>query len=182
MNERIKKHFNFFIKFFFSFLRIKNLGFVQKKEKIESIKLRNNIGEKFIEFFEKKKMQNKIDLENDSELSNEQDNLSYSFKFDTKTSEEKNYFAVEKQNGFSGLLKKLKSEESTRNLIKSDRNAENTLHGGVYNDNNENMYFYSSSNVSNNLKNPEANFLLNKKNQKHFIQRVKERIERINRL
>lgn len=167
-------YFNFKIN-----IRIKHLGYVHKKQKIESIRHKDNIGQKFIDYFENKQKMKRNELDNDSEITNEEENLGNKYNFDTKTTEEKDYVANNKENGFTDVFMKLKSDGFTRNLVSSDRKPENNLNPGDSN-NKDKIFFYSSSNISN-LRNSESN-LSPTKNQKHFTERVKKRLERIKKL
>jgi len=155
---------------------------VHKKEKIETIRHQGNVGQKFIEFFEKRKVQDTTNLDNNySELSKEGKNTDYNdkYKFETKSTTEKiEYFEDDKQNSVKNILlsQNIKSGESSQNSLYQERNKKNNFQANDRNNNqdiNNNMIvFYSSSNFSSNLK----------KNKKYLMQRVKERLERIIRL
>lgn len=135
-----------------------------------------NVGQKFIDFFENKKKKIKADSYNDSEISYENVLISKD-KSSTKINEENEYYK-NKENGLSELFKKFQTENSTRNLISNEKSFENNLNS--ISNQKDNIHIYSSSNFSN-VRNSEQNISKNK-SKKHFVQKVKERLERINRL
>jgi len=152
------------------------LGYIHKKEKIESIPLRGNIGQKFIDFFENKKLREKSELENYSETTYEEDSLNKN-KLDFITTEEIKHFGGNKGKGFR-KKKKLKHENSTDNLIKNKNNPENNLNS--IRNKKSNLGIYSTTSILSSLRNSDSNVMVNK-NQEHFVQKVKQRLERINR-
>jgi len=168
-------------------IRIKILGNVHKKEKIESIPNKGlNIGQKFINYFQRKNNNNKIpELDNKNEHLNEINQFTKT-KFDTKTTDDinynNNYFSNnldEKDYNFSEIFKKMNSLDPTRNLgfLKSERSCENNIN--IVDDYKEKIYFNSNTNFSNFKKMESKAFF--KKNPEHFIQRVKERVEKLNK-